>query len=104
MAMTAPHLAWPVRITGNTLATTVQGSAADLESQARLLLNTRPRERVALLQAAADYGIASQVGTRDIDLEPIRAAISRWIPGGDRVQIALDPDTDDDTIIVQVQL
>lgn len=102
--MTTPHLAWPVRIEGNTLATTPQGSVADIEGQARLLLSTRPAERIALLDAAGDYGITDQAGTRDIDLEPIRAAMRRWIPGGEAVQVSATRTDGGDTINVSVTI
>src|SRR5207253_4877769 len=74
----APVLALPLRLDGDRLATLQQGSAAELGQSVRLLMATRPGERLeSPAYGTRDYTFAN---VTDVDAEEIRAAVREHEP------------------------
>lgn len=74
----APVLALPLRLVGDRLAILQQDSAAELGQSVRLLMATRPGERLENpAYGTRDYAFANVV---DVDAEEIRAAVREHEP------------------------
>lgn len=81
----AEHLAFPLKIARQGLATVDQDSDADIVQSVSLLLTTRPGER----RSAPEYGLPDPVFS-GAQLGDITAVVAEWEPRADMKKIALE--------------
>lgn len=88
----ADHLAWPVVLDGDHLATVDQDSDADVEQCIHVLLATRRGERVEL----PGFGVTEPTFSTNVDVGEIANAVAEWEPRALRTRVVeslddLDP-------------
>lgn len=87
----APVLELPLRLDGTALATLPQGSAAELGQSVRLLMSTRPGERLE----DTPYGTRDYAFATDVDAAEIEGAVREHEPRVDvDVTVGRDPNGD----------
>lgn len=72
----APTLLLPITVQGGTTVTVPQGSRSELVQSVRLLMTTRPGERLA----QPEYGLPDLTFSHTIDPQDIRASIEEQEP------------------------
>lgn len=79
------HLAFPITVTRQGLATVEQDSDADLVQSVALLLNTRPGER----RSVPDYGLPDPVFGH-LSHSDVVAVVGEWEPRADLESLDID--------------
>lgn len=77
----ASTLAWPVRIEAGDFAVVEVGSLDEARQNVEVLSQTRPGERIAMGEQAAEFGTPDPIGKRGHDPQPLIDQARRWVPG-----------------------
>ena len=81
----AEHLAFPIKVASQGLATVEQDTDPDLVQSVALLLNTRPGER----RSVPEYGLPDPV-FGGVDPTDVRAVVAEWEDRADLEQLEID--------------
>ena len=74
--VTVPHLTWPLRLDGTSLAVVEQDSTDEIAQSVSLLLSTTRATRLEL----PDYGIDDPTFGRQLNNAEVVAQIAEWEP------------------------